>query len=39
MRNFAARELQGISPETLVKLRQVIDERKRAQEVDDAESN
>ncbi|WP_442014086.1 hypothetical protein [Paenarthrobacter sp. YAF11_1] len=39
VRNFAARQLQGISPETLVRLRQVIDERKRAQEVEDAESN
>ncbi|KGF78137.1 hypothetical protein IA69_32185 [Massilia sp. JS1662] len=25
--NFAARQLQGISPETLVRLRKVIDER------------
>lgn len=27
VRNFAARQLQGISPETLVRLRKVIDER------------
>lgn len=27
VRNFAVRELQGISPETLVQLRKVIDER------------
>lgn len=27
VRNFAARQLQGISPETLVQLRKVIDER------------
>lgn len=39
VRNFAARQLQGISPETLVRLRQAIDERKRAQGVDDADSN
>jgi len=39
VRNFAARQLQGISPETLLRLRQVIDEQKRAQEVDDADSN
>jgi hypothetical protein len=39
VRNFAARQLQGISPETLVRLRQVIDERKRAQGVNDAHSH
>lgn len=39
VRNFAARQLQGISPETLVRLRQVIDERKWAQGVDDADGN
>ncbi|WP_285241510.1 hypothetical protein [Pseudarthrobacter sp. MEB009] len=39
VRNFAARQLQGISPETLMKLRQVIDERQRAQGADDAGSN
>ncbi|SDW85711.1 hypothetical protein SAMN04487912_105108 [Arthrobacter sp. cf158] len=39
VRNFAARQLQGISPETLVKLRQVIDERKRAEAAGDADSN
>ncbi|MCP1413571.1 hypothetical protein [Paenarthrobacter sp. A20] len=38
VRNFAARQLQGISPETLVRLRHVIDERKRAPRVDDADS-
>ncbi|WP_247046246.1 hypothetical protein [Arthrobacter rhizosphaerae] len=27
VRNFAARQLQGISPETLLRLRKVIDER------------
>ena len=39
VRNFAARQLDGISPDTLVRLRQVIDERKRGQGVNDAESN
>ncbi|KNH21183.1 hypothetical protein ACU18_03230 [Arthrobacter sp. ZBG10] len=39
VRNFAARQLQGISSETLVRLRQVIDERKRAQGMDDADSD
>ena len=29
VRNFAARQLQGISPETLARLREVIDERTR----------
>jgi transcriptional regulator with XRE-family HTH domain len=29
VRNFAARQLQGISPETLVRLRKAIDERLR----------
>ena len=29
VRNFAARQLQGISPETLEKLRQVIDDRRK----------
>lgn len=28
VRNFAARQLQGISPDTLVRLRQVIDEQR-----------
>lgn len=39
VRNFAARQLQGISPDTLMRLRQVIDERKRGKGVNDAESN
>ncbi|MEC3854286.1 hypothetical protein [Paenarthrobacter ureafaciens] len=39
VRNFAARQLQGISPDTLMRLRQVIDERKRAEGVNDAETN
>ncbi|WP_311215128.1 MULTISPECIES: hypothetical protein [unclassified Arthrobacter] len=38
VRNFAARQLQGISSETLVRLRQVIDERNRGKGVDDADS-
>jgi hypothetical protein len=37
VRNFAARQLQGISPETLLRLRKVIDERLKAPE-DDADA-
>ncbi|MDQ0078263.1 hypothetical protein [Arthrobacter oryzae] len=37
VKNFAARQLQGISPETLVRLRQAIDERLKAPE-DDADA-
>lgn len=33
VRNFAARQLQGISPETLEKLRQVIDDRRNQEGV------
>lgn len=32
VRNFAARQLQGISPETLLRLREAIDERMKARE-------
>lgn len=39
VRNFAARQLEGISPDTLMRLRQIIDERKRAEGVNDAGSN
>jgi hypothetical protein len=34
VRNFAARQLQGISPATLLRLRHVIDERLNAKEND-----
>jgi hypothetical protein len=34
VRNFAARQLQGISPETLLRLRKAIDERLKAPEGD-----
>ena len=37
VRNFAARQLQGISPETLLRLRKAIDERLQAPE-DDADA-
>ncbi|WLQ05686.1 hypothetical protein [Arthrobacter oryzae] len=37
VRNFAARQLKGISPETLLRLRKVIDERLKAPE-DDADA-
>jgi transcriptional regulator with XRE-family HTH domain len=37
VRNFAARQLQGISPETLLRLRKAIDERLKAPE-DDADA-
>ena len=37
VRNFAARQLQGISPETLLRLRKAIDERLKSPE-DDADA-